>query len=65
MQNPIVLEVLREFYFAGVAPEAGEVVELAGLAVKDVNDEIAVIEQDPLGGVIALDANGPPLKLFL
>ena len=59
------LEVIWEFDFAGVAPEAGEVVEFAGFVVKDVDDEIAIIEQDPFGGIIAFDPNGPPFKLIL
>ena len=38
-----------------VAPEALEVVELAGFVEEDVDDEVAVVEQHPLGGVEALD----------
>jgi len=47
-----------ELHFLGVAPEALQVVILAGLFAKDVNQEVAVIQQNPFGVLIALHAIG-------
>ena len=47
-----------------IAPEAGQVVKFAGFAVEDVDDEIAVVEQDPFGGIVAFDADGTRLELL-
>ena len=38
-----------------VTPEALEGIEPAGLLLEDVDDQVAVVEQHPLGAVVALD----------
>ena len=42
------LGFLGEFVSLGVPPEAFERVEIAALAAEDVDDEVEIIEQDPL-----------------
>ena len=39
-------------------PQAFEIVEFAGVFRKDMDDEVAVIGQNPLGVVVAFDAVG-------
>ena len=53
------------FFFAvinfldfGVAPKALEGVKLAGFLIENINDDVAVIHQHPVGGGIALDPSG-------
>ena len=52
----------REVAPSGISPETSEIVEIAGVAVEKMNDEIAVIEQHPLGGVVAFDADRAAIR---
>ncbi len=45
----------RGGHIRGVTPEALEGIEPAGLFLKDVDDQVAIVEQHPLGAVVALD----------
>ena len=56
---------LWEIDLFGVAPEALEVVKISGVFVEDVYDEVAVIEQDPFGRIVALGANDAGVQLLL
>ena len=46
----------------GIAPQPLERVELARLRREDVDDEVEVVHQDPLGAVVALDVRRPHLR---
>ena len=44
-----------------VGPQALEFVVVAGLRIEDVDDHIAVIEQDPTGEILTLAPQGTPV----
>src|SRR5207249_7278876 len=63
------LGLLGEFVPLGVPPESFERIEIAALAAEDVDDEVEIIEQDPLGLLDALGQMRPlaefgPERLF-
>ena len=58
--------VLRQLHSHRVAPQSLQVIKLSGLAVENVDYEIAVIHQHPLASVVAFHARGArPLLLQL
>src|SRR5688572_26972158 len=48
-----------------IAPQALQIVKIASLSIKEMNNEITVIEQHPFCGAIALDPHRSPSKLLL
>src|SRR4051812_37485031 len=48
-----VLRNVREFDAGGAAPEPIESVEIPGVLREDVDDEVEVIDEDPLGARVA------------
>src|SRR6185503_9022159 len=55
----------RQINFPGIAPETLEIVKIASLGVKEVNDEITVIEQHPFCCTVSFDPHRPSPKLLL
>src|SRR5688572_13661693 len=55
----------RDLHASSIPPKAFEIIELSGFSVEKVNNEIAVIQQDPLRAAISLDADRTASKLFL
>ena len=54
-RNVRARDLCRNFDALGVAPEPLEAVELARRRREDVEDEVEVVDQDPLGAFVAFD----------
>src|SRR5687767_2649553 len=50
----MALSDVRKFDASGAAPEPIEAVEIAGVLREHVDDEVEVVEQNPLGAGVAL-----------
>ena len=58
------LLVVGKFDASGVAPQPLETVERTRGRREDVDDEVEVIEEDPLGALVALDVRGSGARVL-
>src|SRR6188768_3823707 len=55
----------RQIHFPGVTPETLEIVKIASLGIKEMDDEVTIIKQHPFCCAVAFDPDRPPPKLLL